>query len=305
VSERFPARRSRGGDAAAPVAGLLVFLGVAAVVLGASREPGLTTLVLTVVAIVLVAAGVLLMIWAFAYRRLAYALTESALRVEWLGRTVVVPYQAIQGIYTGQRLEGRATPSQPRWPGISVGSARIRGLGRLRFFATSSDQSRLTLITVEHGGVIVSARDPQEFRAALIERVEQYGELSTHALEPQTLRHTEPTAAPWTAFADRWLPACIGLGLLALLLVLATIVLRYDALPDQVALHFDASGQPSQIASKYDLLRLPLLGFVCLLVNWVVGVVVHQRERLLARLLWLGGAIVQLVLFVGVLRLVT
>jgi hypothetical protein len=305
VSERFPARRSGGGDAAAPVAGLLVFLGVAALVLGVSREPGPTMLLLCFLAIVLAGAGVLLMVWAFAYRRLAYSLTESAVRIEWLGRTVVVPYQAIQGIYTGQRLEGHATPSALRWPGISVGPSRVRGLGRLRFFATSSDQSRLTLITVEHGGVIVSARDPQAFRAALIERVEQSGELPIGQPEQHKWRHTEPTATPWTAVADRWLLACIGLGLVALLLVLATIVLRYDALPEQVALHFDASGQPSQLAPKSDLLRLPLFGFVCLVVNWVAGVVVHQRERLLARLLWLGGPVVQLVLFVGALRLVS
>src|SRR5438105_5337680 len=98
---------------------------------------------------VLAAAALLLLTWGLAYRRLAYVLTESALRVEWLGRTLVVPYAAIQGIYAGQRLAGNATPSGPRWPGISVGARRVRGMGKLRFFATSADQSQLTLITVE------------------------------------------------------------------------------------------------------------------------------------------------------------
>src|SRR5207248_8365770 len=120
------------------------------------------------------AAGTIMMVWAVGYQRLSYALTESALRIEWLGRTVVVPYPAIQGIYTGQRLSGHATAGVPRWPGINVGAARARGFGRLRFFATSTNQSQLTFVTVEHGGVIVSARDPNALRAALIERVEQY-----------------------------------------------------------------------------------------------------------------------------------
>ncbi len=88
------------------------------------------------------------------------------------------------------------------------------------------------------------------------------------------------------------------------LCVLAAIGLRYDALPDQVPLHFDATGQTSQIAPKSDLLRLPLLGLIVLCVNWGLGVIVHPRERTLARLLWLGGAIVQLVLLLGVLRLI-
>ena len=69
----------------------------------------------------------MLLVLAYGYRRLAYALTEAALRIDWLGRTLVLPYAAIQGIYTGQRLDGHATPSVPRWPGINVGTvARAR-----------------------------------------------------------------------------------------------------------------------------------------------------------------------------------
>ncbi len=105
--------------------------------------------------------------------------------------------------------------------------------------------------------------------------------------------------------ADRWLPICVGLGTLALLIVLALICVRYDDLPDQLPFHFDASGVTSQIAPKSDLLRLPLLGLICLAVNWGLGIVVHPRERVLGRLLWLGAIVVQVVLLVGVLRLVT
>jgi uncharacterized membrane protein len=104
--------------------------------------------------------------------------------------------------------------------------------------------------------------------------------------------------------ADPWLPVCVALGTLVLLLILAVIVSRFDALPDYVPLRFDAGGRSSFIAPKSDLLRLPLLGLACLVVDWGIGIWVHARETALARLLWLGGAIVQLVLFVGVLRLV-
>jgi hypothetical protein len=297
----WPPRRSPGGDAAVWVAGALLFLAVAAVFVGSAAEPGGRMLLLCGVAAMLAAAGVVLLVLAIAYRRLAYSLTDSALRIEWLGRTVVVPYPAIQGIYTGQRLSGHATPSIPNWPGISVGAARVRGLGRLRFFATSTDQSMLTLITVEHGGVIVSARDPHEFRAALIERVEQ-----SQVSDPDShrLHQTVPTTTPWTALADPWLLIAAVVGTLFVLLVLAVIAFRFDLLPDSIALHFDGSGRPNNLAPKSDLLRLPLLGLTCLLVNWALGIWLHPRERLLARLLWVGGAIVQVVLLVGVLRMV-
>src|SRR5439155_11242392 len=223
-------------------------------------------LLLCVLAAILAAAGTVLLVWAIGYQRLGYVLTESSLRIDWLGRTVVVPYAAIQGIYTGQRLSGNATPNVPRWPGISIGPARVRGIGRLRFFATSTDQSALTFITVEHGGVIVSARDPNAFRAALIERVEQCHDTGIAA---RTWQQTPPTTAPWTALPDVWLPLCVLVGMLALLLVLAVIALRFDTLPDQIALRFDASGRPNLIGSRSDLLRLPFLGLICLVLNWV------------------------------------
>ncbi len=255
---------------------------------------------LAVLSAVLAASGTVLLVWAIAYRRLSYALSESALRVEWLGRTLVVPYEAIQGIYTGQRLSGQVPISRARWPGIVVGTTRTRGLGRLRFFATSRDQSELTLVTVESGAVVVSAEDPNEFRAALIERVQRFEEVG----EPRTWHLTEASETPWTAVSDLWLPLCAFVGIVLLLVTVVVVAQRYDSLPDQLPLHFDVSGQPSQISSKSDLLRLPLLGLACLLVNWIVGVLVHPRERVLARLLWLGAAAVQAVLLLGVLRLV-
>jgi hypothetical protein len=53
------------------------------------------------------------------------------------------------------------------------------------------------------------------------------------------------------------------------------------------------------------LLRLPFLGLIVLVLNWVLGIWVHPRERLLARVLWLGAAVVQVVLLVAVLPLLT
>jgi len=298
VSDRFPARRSRGGDLATPAAGLLLLLALLTLAFGVSREPDQVLILLCCVATVLAAIGALLGLWALGYRRLGYALSESALRVEWLGRTLVVPYGAIQGIYAGQRLAGNSTPSVPRWPGISVGPRRVRGMGKLRFFATSTDQSQLTLITVEHGGLVISAREPAEFQTALIERVERSD------VNEVAWFDNEPVDAPWTAVADRWLPICVGIGVVALLITVATIGSRYPDLPAQIPLHFDVGGEPSQIGPKSDLLHLPLLGLFCLLVNWAIGVAVHPRARVLARLLWLVAIPVQLVLLIGLISIV-
>jgi hypothetical protein len=301
-SAAWPARRSAGGEVALWVAGFVLFAALAALVFGGSREPGLGMVLLCAVGAVLFAAGAALMLWAIAYRRLTYVLTDSALRIQWFGRTLVVPYGAILGIYTGQRLAGHSRANQPRWPGINIGSTRVRGLGRLRFFATSTDQSLLTMITVEQGAVIISAADPLEFRAALIERVESSTDVSS---DPETWSISPPTTAPWTAVADPWSSLSAASGVLVLLVILTAIAIQYDSLADQIVIRFDSAGNPSQIASRFDLLRLPLFGVVLLAMNSLLGIWVHPRDRLLARLLWVGGAIVQVVLLIGVLRLVT
>jgi hypothetical protein len=284
------------------VAVVLLVVALVCLGLGASRTPDTAMVLLCLVAAIVAAAGIALLALATAYRQLTYVLTEQAVRIRWLGRSVILPYTAIQGIYAGQRLSGNSTTDIPHWPGINVGPKRVRGMGRLRFFATSSDQSLQTLITVEHGGVIVSATDPTEFQTALIAHVEQYEDHAVEAV-PAVLHEREPVAAPWTALADLWLPICLAIGTALLLAMLGAIAQRFDALPDQIPLHFDASLQTSQIAPKSDLLRLPLLGLVCLVINAALGVVVHPREGTLARLLWLGATAVQLVLLIGLLRL--
>jgi hypothetical protein len=238
-------------------------------------------------------------LWALAYRRLAYALTERVLEISWFGHQLGVPYVAIEGVYTGQRLVGNATPTVPVWPGIYVGPGRARGVGRLRFFATSPDPAALTLITLEHSGVVLSARNPLDFRTALIERIQESAALAGS----KTLTSAPPTTAPWTAVFDRWLPATLAIGLVLFLVILGAIALGFDALPLDIPYRFDASGDPSQIVPRNDLLRLPFLGLAALLGDAALGVWLHARERLLARMLWLSGAIIQAVLLVAVVRL--
>jgi len=255
-------------------------------------------LVWTLVAIVLAVAGALILLWGLAYRRLAYALGSDSLDVAWFGRSVVVPYASIEGIYTGQRLIGNTVPKVPAWPGIYVGSGHARGLGRLRFFTTSPDPAALTLISSQRDTLVVSARDPHAFRAALIERVERASDAeATHgSIAPGA-------SVPWSAVRDRWLAASLALSLTLLLAMQVALAIGFGALPETIPLRFDASGQPTHVAPAEDLLRLPLLATVLVALNAALGIWLHLRERLLARLLWIGGVLVQAIVFVAIVRL--
>jgi hypothetical protein len=297
----WPALRSTGGDGGVWVGGVLLALAAVALGLAATRDVGPSMLLWAAVAAVLAGLGAAIFVWALAYRRLVYELGEWALQVRWLGQTLIVPYVAIDGIYTGQRLVGHAVPQVPCWPGIYVGPGRVRGIGRLRYFTTSPDPAALTLLTFEHGGVVLSARYPQEFRAALIRRVE--GSQEGRSDNPSSVWTAPLGRAPWSALGDRWLPLSTAAGLVLLLGVLAVVIYGLPGLTDVIPLHFDASGQPSQIGPKIDLLRLPLFGLLLLALNVGLGMWAHVRDRLLARLLWVGGAVVQATVLVAVVRL--
>jgi uncharacterized membrane protein len=102
---------------------------------------------------------------------------------------------------------------------------------------------------------------------------------------------------------DPWFLGAVGAGLVVLLAMLAVLAFAYDALPADIPMRFDASGQPSQVAPRSDLLRLPMIGLLALLVDTALGVWLHPRDWLLARVLWIGGAVLEAVLLIAIVRL--
>ena len=60
-------------------------------------------------------------------------------------------------------------------------------------------------------------------------------------------------------------------------------------MPLDIPIRFDASGDPTQISPRTDLVRLPFIGLLLLLVDTGLGLRLHAREKLLARLGWVSG----------------
>lgn len=294
-------RRSRGGDAVAAAGLVLGLIAAGLVGLAVGQEPGPRMVLLLGGSMLAGLAATAALVWFAGYRHLAYELGDHDLRVWWLGGSAIVSYTAIDGVFPGQRLVGASTPSTPSWPGIYVGGGRIRGVGRLRFYATSRDPSELTLVTAGAAGLVLSPIESAGFRAALIERVEAH----VHApVAPDRVRVVPPAHTPWTAVRDPWLLALVGLSLLTLLLTVAVVALNFSLLPDRVPLRFDGSGQPLEIGFKGDLFRLPLGGFGVLLADVLLALWLHPREPALARLLLAGGFAVQVIGTIGAVRLV-
>src|SRR5262249_40821797 len=161
-----------------------------------------------------------------------------------------------------------------RWPGIVVGPGRApsadgrdRSLGRLQFYATSVDPDWLTLVAVEGGVLVVSARDPQSFRSALIDHVRRQDALAAGGVEESQL--LPATTAPWWRLRARWFWWCLGVSLVLLLAVLGIVAFRYGDLAEQVPMRFDSGGRATAYGPPTDLLRLPLGGLIVLVLNLV------------------------------------
>jgi uncharacterized membrane protein len=102
---------------------------------------------------------------------------------------------------------------------------------------------------------------------------------------------------------DRVLQILLAVTLAINLVLLIFLVVQYDALPDPLPLHFDATGLPDRIESKSGILILPIIGLIVLVSNAMLGVLVHQRERAATLLLAAGALFVQVLMWLAVINI--
>ena len=103
---------------------------------------------------------------------------------------------------------------------------------------------------------------------------------------------------------DHTLQFFFALTLIVNLALVVYLVLRFDALPDPLPLHFDASGLADRIEAKTGIFGLPLIGFIVLVLNSILGISVQRRERAAAILLITGALFVQILLWFAVSRII-
>jgi uncharacterized membrane protein len=82
------------------------------------------------------------------------------------------------------------------------------------------------------------------------------------------------------------------------------LLVRFDALPDPMPLHFDAFGQPDRIEAKNGIFALPTIGLGVLVINTALGVIAHLRQRAVALLLAVGALAVEILMWVAMLNII-
>ena len=84
----------------------------------------------------------------------------------------------------------------------------------------------------------------------------------------------------------------------------AYLLARFEFLPDPIPLHFDAFGQPDRIEAKNAIFALPTIGLGVLVVNTILGIIVHLRQRAATLLLAVGALAVEILMWVAMFMMV-
>jgi hypothetical protein len=113
------------------------------------------------------------------------------------------------------------------------------------------------------------------------------------------------TAARRPVWTDRW---ALGLALVAAALDAALALVlwqRYEALPELIAIHFNAFGEADLIGGRQDIFWLPLIGALVWAANGIVATVTSPYDRVLARTLLGAALVVQALLCLAAWRILT
>ncbi len=129
-------------------------------------------------------------------------------------------------------------------------------------------------------------------------------------LPPETLASVTPDLPLETEGAfdhllqDRALQFLLAAALVVNLALFGYLVLRYDLLPDNLPLHFDVTGLPDRIEAKSSIFGLAIIGLIVFLVNTVLGVAAHRRQRAACLLLAASALLIQILIWFATLNII-
>jgi len=275
---------------------LITLVTAALIGIAASRPISFGTFIVGVAAALGVILVGLIGYWVYGLLGASYLLDRNALEIRWGTSRQVVPTGAIERIFTGEEIEQGIRFYGGRWPGHWVGYGELPEAGPTLFYATRPLAEQIFVATP---GLIyaVSPADRQGFLDSLRQRVAMG---PTQAIEQSSKR---PSVLDWPIWHD-WLGlALLGLGLVALVALLAVLSFRFPQLPILIPLHFGVSGSPDRLAPRVEVFLVPLIGLLTVLVNGTLGSIAYSRNRVASYMLWGGSILVQVLVWTATLRI--
>lgn len=252
-----------------------------------------------------------------------YVLGEDHLRIEWRKQARHIPYDDMLTVVYHLRDRVELPYREPYWPGYRVSTIRTRD-GIWHSYATVPPHRRVR-VTTPVATYAISPERPVLF----VQELERRRMGRAYAM-PASIEHGLPAPAAtsgarrrraatggvaaslresFTVFHNELLTDGVASTLVAVGVIIPVFLLAYtfnevDFLPEQIPLHWDASGQPTRIGGSSAIWTLPLLALTVLVINAALATLVIQFDRVAARLLVAITPIVQITVGFALWRII-
>ncbi|MCX6023520.1 MAG: PH domain-containing protein [Chloroflexi bacterium] len=262
-------------------------------------EPvSLTSFTAGLVALALLVGGGLVLFWTWSLATLRYRMADDHLSVRWGYTEHLIPYSAITEVRAAARNEPPPLARGVDWPGYHLGSATTGGTNDLLLVSAHLHPRELLYVTVGSITYALSVPDPERMAHELLLHRENAEPAETTTI----LRQPQALALPM--WQDRPAHGLLGLGLLANAALFAYVTYVFPGLPALVPLRFAMDGAVGRVGQREELLMLPVAALAILLINTVVSVALHRRERLGAYLSLGAATLVQVFIAAAVVRII-
>ena len=249
---------------------------------------GLTAVLTITGAIAAAALSSLFGYWTYALGTLSYALDRNGLVIHWGATRQVIPLSAIERLVPGTSV-GVPSVRGVSWLGYHVGNANIDRIGDVLFYSTHQAPEQVLYVMTSERNYAITVADPAGF-ARQVQIRQDLG--PTARVTHHAQRLGSAAQAFWYDPTGRML---VGVALLAAFLMWALVGIRYPGLPAAFELQFPAHEDNPlvNVQTKDAILELPRIASGLLVVNLVIGFVLHAWERVAGYVMFIAAAVVQ------------
>ena len=230
--------------------------------------------------------------WTFGCYTLRYAINRNGLAIRWGAIRQLIPLDQIERL-----VEGRLAP-EPRvdgvsWPGYHVGRATVRRVGDTLFYSTHRSREDLLYLVTPSQAYALSVTDAQSFARD----IQEQRDLGPHVPVRQSPERYTVAAQPF--WSDGMAQLLALAAILACAVVIGYVFARYPGLSPTIPLSFPPMGGITRVASKEQLLTLPVTALGILVLNLGLALLLHTWERAAGYLLLVAAVGLQAVFLVG------
>jgi hypothetical protein len=262
----------------------LLILLLAAVIVRQPLGPG--TVILGVLMLLLLVTGGVLLYRLWALHSLDYWVERDAIHIHWNGEEAIIPLSDIRDI---RPADAAIQPAWWRWPQQWIDTDDEKDVVS---YASQPPQQCLAIHT-DKDAYLISPDDPRAFISAFEER-RDFGP----ARRLKQVIYLSSWRQHWL-LTDRLAQLLMAGGLLLGLFVLAYTIWRFPQLPETIAIHFNASGDPDLLSPRRSIFLPPAIALLTGFLNAAIGFALYDYQRFFSYILWSVSIILQIaILFV-------